>query len=326
MSRRPSRPLRTVALAGAAALTVAGVVMARQRRQRQPPTDATDPSSLAGSTLPEGQAHVVTTADGADLAVLVAGPDDGPTVVLAHCWTGMRAIWAIVARHLVLGGHRVVLYDQRGHGQSTLGDLPPSIEVLAHDLRTVLEAVDARDIVLAGHSMGGMSIQSYAREHPADFAERVRAVVLVATAARVLGRPLPAAAVNRLMADGRAEWTRRGTVGHRLARGALGQQASREHVALTLEGLAATTGTARAGFLVAMASMDLRDAGPTLGQVPTTILVGTRDTLTPPRLGRQLAAGIPGADLHVIPGAGHMLPLESPDRIVDVICATTAPG
>jgi pimeloyl-ACP methyl ester carboxylesterase len=266
---------------------------------------------------------VVTTADGAHLAVTVAGPDDGPTVVLAHCWTGMRAIWATVARRLVLGGHRVVLYDQRGHGQSTTGDLPPAIPMLGDDLRAVLEAIDARDAVLVGHSMGGMTVQSYAVEHPEDFAARARAVVLVATAARTLGRALPVAAVERLMGEGRAEWTRRGAVGRRMARGALGQQARRAHVDLTLEGLASTTGVARAGFLVAMAAMDLRPAGATIGTVPTTILVGTRDTLTPPRVARQLADGIPGARLQVISGAGHMLPLEEPDRILDAIRATT---
>ncbi len=68
-----------------------------------------------------------------------------------------------------------------------------------------------------------------------------------------------------------------------------------------------------------MATMDLRDAGRTLGTVPTRVLVGTRDTLTPPRLARQLAAGIPDADLEVIPGAGHMLPLERPDEIIEAI-------
>lgn len=321
------RRARNVAVAGGVASAVAGVttaaVIANGRRRRRDRIESSNPSGPDGSRLPEGRSLVVTTADGAHLAVLVAGPDDGPTVVLAHCWTGMRAIWATVARRLVLGGHRVVLYDQRGHGQSTGGDLPPAIPLLGDDLRAVLEAVDARDAVLVGHSMGGMTIQSYAVEHPDGFAARARAVVLVATAARTLGRALPVAAVERILGEGRAEWTRRGAVGRRVARGALGQQARRAHVDLTLEGLASTTGVARAGFLVAMAAMDLRGAGATLGTVPTTILVGTRDALTPPRAARQLAAGIPGARLQVISGAGHMLPLEEPDRILDAIRATT---
>jgi non-heme chloroperoxidase len=332
VARRSSHPswvrrARNLALAGGVASAVAGVtaaaVLAQGRKQRRERIEASNPSGPAGSRLPEGRSLVVTTADGAHLAVTVAGPDDGPTVVLAHCWTGMRAIWATVARRLVLGGHRVVLYDQRGHGQSTNSDAALSIAMLGDDLRAVLEAVDARDAVLVGHSMGGMTIQSYAVEHPGDFAARARAVVLVATAARTLGRVVPLAAVERILGEGRAEWTRRGAVGRRVARGALGRQARRAHVDLTLEGLASTTGAARSGFLVAMAAMDLREAGATIGAVPTTILVGTRDVLTPPRVARQLAAGIPGARLQVIGGAGHMLPLEEPDRILDAIRATT---
>jgi pimeloyl-ACP methyl ester carboxylesterase len=307
------------ALVAAGTTTVAALNARTRRRAR---IDGSNPSGPAGSRLPEGRSLVVPTDDGAHLAVTIAGPEDGPTVVLAHCWTGSRAIWATVARRLALGGHRVVLYDQRGHGQSTNSDSLPSIDGLGHDLRTVLEATDATDAVLVGHSMGGMTIQSYAALHPEDFEQRARSVVLVATAARTLGRTVPGRVVHRALGDGRQEWTRRGRVGRALVRGSLGQQARRAHVDLTLETFAATTGVARAGYLVAMAAMDLREGLANI-TVPTTVLVGTRDRLTPVRSGRQLAAAIPDADLVILPGAGHMLPLEAPDRIIDAVRSTS---
>lgn len=310
----PSRRNRNLAIAAGAVAVGALAAAAVARRRR-----AIDPDGEAWPELPEGRPLVVPSTDGAHLAVSVAGPADGPTVVLAHCWGGLRSFWAAVARDLVDDAHRVVVYDQRGHGESTLGDAVLSIEGLGHDLRAVLDAVDAHDAVLVGHSMGGMTIQSYAAEHPDDFGRRVRGVVLVGTAARTLGRAVPAALVDRFLGDGRAEWTRRGAVGRRMVRGAIGERAQRGHIDLTLEGFAAVTGQARAGFLVAMAGMDLRGAGEVMGRVPTRVLVGTRDGLTPPRLGRQLADGIPGAELEVIPGAGHMLPLEVPDRIVAAV-------
>ncbi|HET8618358.1 MAG TPA: alpha/beta fold hydrolase, partial [Acidimicrobiales bacterium] len=81
--------------------------------------------------VPRGRALVVTTDDGARLAVTDAGDRitlGGPApVVLAHCWTGSRAVWAPVARRLVAAGHRVVLYDQRGHGASTAGTAPIAV-------------------------------------------------------------------------------------------------------------------------------------------------------------------------------------------------------
>ena len=64
--------------------------------------------------------------------------------------------------------------------------------------------------------------------------------------------------------------------------------------------------------------MDNRAGLASLG-VPTTVVVGSRDILTPPRLGRGLAAAIPGARLIELPGAGHMLPYEEPDRLAEII-------
>ena len=80
----------------------------------------------------------------------------------------------------------------------------------------------------------------------------------------------------------------------------------------------ATSGAARAGFLVAMSRMDYR---PTLDniQVPTRLLVGTRDALTPPRRARELNDGIRAARLDVLPDYGHMLPLEAPEVLIATI-------
>ncbi|MGV3759960.1 MAG: alpha/beta fold hydrolase, partial [Actinomycetota bacterium] len=183
---------RAVALGGVGTVVAVGAVTAlaaeRPRHHHVWPTE-TDPLGPKGCSLPPGRELVVPTDDGAHLAVTVAGPDDAPTVVLPHCWTGTRETWGAVARRLVLGGHRVVLYDQRGHGRSTAPDgHVPAIDQLGHGLRAVIDATDSTDVLLAGHSMGGMTIQSYAREHPEHFARHVRGAVLVATAARTLGR------------------------------------------------------------------------------------------------------------------------------------------
>ena len=306
------------ALVAGGAATAATFAYYRWERSR-----AGEPWDPEAPGYPDGEQRTVTTPDGATLAVTIAGPADGPLVVLSHCWTGSRALWGPVADRLIEDGCRVVLYDQRGHGGSTDGDQVHSIPMLGDDLRAVLTEIDARDAVLVGHSMGGMSVQSYLTEHPVDFKERVQGVVLVATAAKVLGRAIPAALATRLMGEGALEWSRRGSVGYVMARRSLGRGARRADVELTLDGLARTTGLARAGFLTAMAGMDLH-AGLQAIDVPTAVLVGTRDRLTPPRLARELVSSIPGARLVVLPGAGHMLPLEAPDQIVHAIRAITA--
>ena len=114
---------RTAAILSAAvpAAAVAGVVWWDRRDDHSEPWDPEAPR------FPDGEHRRVATDDGVELAVTVAGPDDAPTVVLSHCWTGSRAIWGPVAERLVADDHRVVLYDQRGHGESTHTTDPPSM-------------------------------------------------------------------------------------------------------------------------------------------------------------------------------------------------------
>jgi non-heme chloroperoxidase len=291
---------------------------------RSRPTWATgeDPCGPEGLTLPAGERLTVATDDGASLDVLLAGPADGPLVVLAHGWTNTKAMWAPVARLLVASGHRVVLYDQRGHGASTLGSEPMRMERLGEDLRTVLIAVGANEVVLAGHSMGGMTIQALATTHP-DLVERyVQGIVLVATAASLgLPRPLPAAAVELVL--GETASARLARLGQRIVWGALGPEIHRPHAEALHREFLATSGAARAGFLVGMTRMDFRKGLASI-VVPTTILVGSHDRLTPPRLARALADGIPGAHLEVVDGAGHMLGIEVPARVADAIAQRAA--
>ncbi|MEX2293459.1 MAG: alpha/beta fold hydrolase [Acidimicrobiales bacterium] len=313
---RPSRrwPRRTLFVAGGS--VVAAATLATWERSR-----GGAPWNPAALGYPDGDTLTVTTSDGAELAVTVAGPSDGPTVVLAHCWMGSRAIWGPVADRLVRAGHRVVLYDQRGHGSSTKGDRELSVAMLGDDLHSVLQSVNARDAVLAGHSMGGMTVQSYANEHPVDFKERTSAVVLVSTAARVAGRARPARSNRGGEPRNAPRWSSQGLLGYGTSRLAFGRLPRRSDVELTQHGLITTPTAIRDGFMAAMATMDLR---PVLGSidVPTTVLVGTRDLLTPPRLARGLAEGIPSAQLVVLPGIGHMVPLEAPDAVVGAIAPT----
>src|SRR3546814_16438389 len=113
------------------------------------------------------------------------------------------------------------------------------------------------------------------------------------------------------MGDQRADWSRRGWVGRATTRRSLGKVARSAHIDATLQGFAETSGAARAGFLHAMAGMDLR-AG--LGDiaVPTTVLVGTHALLTPPRLARQLADAIPGSPLVLLPRPAPIPPPPTP--------------
>jgi pimeloyl-ACP methyl ester carboxylesterase len=227
-------------------------------------------------------------------------------------------VWAPVAAKLVASGHRVIRYDQRGHGASTAGADGFSIERLGDDLREAMEALDVRDAVIAGHSLGGMTAQSFAIRHPDVLRERVRGIVLVSTASGALARTPLARYSRRVVASPWLERAMRAPNGTRLVRGAFGARPQRAAVLATRDQFVTTPPDVRLGVADAFFAMDLRPGLHTIS-VPTVVVVGTRDTMTPVRWAREIANAIPGARLETVKGAGHMLPYEAPDLIVSLI-------
>ncbi len=276
----------------------------------------------AGLTRPDHQ--VVRTGDGAHLAVwdLDGHGADAPVVVLPHCWGCSHEIWLPVARRLrEEHGPRVVLYDQRGHGASTRGTAPLAIDTLGHDLAAVLEATDARDAVLAGHSMGGMTVMSLATHRPAVLKERAKATVLVSTAATTLGdrRSARGTSVARaFISSGVVTRAMQARNGHVFVRGVFGVNPVRAHLDLTRDLFAGCHGRVRGDFLVSMTEMNLLEGIATI-DLPTTVIVGSRDTLTLPKKAHEIVAAISGARLVTLEDRGHMLPLEDPDAVTHEI-------
>jgi non-heme chloroperoxidase len=305
-------------LMGVGLVTTAAAAVVTRRRWRI----ADDACTRHVLEFEGAEVFKVERPDGAVLEGIVAG--SGPTVVLSHCWTGSRATWESVAARLVAAGRQVVLYDHRGHGASTMGPGDPTVEQLGEDLAAVLEAVDARDAVLAGHSMGGMAIQALAITRPDVVAERVTAVVLAGTAGfGVAGGPL-AGPSHLFFGDRRVEWLMASRFGPALCRGAVGRHPRQAHLVATRDAYLSLPTDVRRSFLIALQDMDFR-AGLASVAVPTTVVIGSRDLLTPPRLGRALAAAIPGARLVELPGAGHMLPYEEPDQLAEIILTAPTP-
>ena len=302
--------------AGAAA-AAAGVVIAGRRWAA-----ADDPDAATVLRVPDGTGVRVPTSDGGEISATVAGDadDGGRTFVLVHGWTNDRRIWAPVGRLLVERGHRVVLYDQRGHGSSVAGSDGLTIESIGADMAAVLEHVDARDAIVAGHSMGGMAAQAFAIKHPDVLAERIAAVALVSTACSDLAmsgpahtlapRVLGSSRINRFVSHPR--------LGPVLMRGTLGRTATLTNLRAMQDTFSATEPASRAAFYEAMAEMDLRE-GLAGVDVPVVVVSGTRDTLVAHSNSRRLAEAIDGARFEAVRDAGHMLPLETPEVLADLL-------
>lgn len=152
----------------------------------------------------------VTAADGARVHVEVHGPENAPAVVLAHGWCCSTAFWAAQIRALA-ADHRVIAYDQRGHGRSPANPAYGT-EPLADDLEAVLDATLApgERAVIAGHSMGGMTLMA-AATRPA-VREHAAAVLLTSTGS---ARLVASATVVPMRAGRVRTWLTRRILGSR---------------------------------------------------------------------------------------------------------------
>ena len=134
----------------------------------------TDPSR------PErGSGQMVAGAGETQLYVERHGPADGPVIILTHGWGLDSTIWSYARRDLA-DRFRLLTWDLPGLGRSRLaGEL--TLEVLAENLKAVVALAGERPVVLVGHSIGGMTIQTLARDHPELFGRAVAGVVLINT-------------------------------------------------------------------------------------------------------------------------------------------------
>ncbi|MET8831505.1 alpha/beta hydrolase [Streptomyces sp. NPDC004610] len=265
------------------------------------------------------------SADGARLHVEAHGPEDAPAVVLAHGWTCSTAFWAAQIRALS-ADHRVIAYDQRGHGRSPADPRCGTAE-LADDLEAVLRTAlpPGRRAVVAGHSMGGMTVMAAAGRD--GFRERTAAVLLCSTGS------------GRLVAESTVLPLRPGRLRTALTGRVLGSRAplgpvtpvARAVLKYATMGSAATPAMvdaaarivhacprrARADWSHVLATLDL-DAAVRELRLPVAVMAGVRDRLTPPVHARALAAGLPRCvGLTELPGVGHMTPVEAPDLVTE---------
>ncbi len=312
--RGPALAVRAVTLIAAAAVGAALAAWAEARRIR------TFPDRVALEDLlrePTGDDVVVQRPDGTRLRVRVAGT--GPTVVLAHGIALTLGEWNLVSELLLADGYRVVAFDARGHGQSTIGTQGISAPVMATDLAAVLEATQSTDAILVGHSMGGFLALEAMLELP-SVADRLAGLVLVATFAGDIldGAPLNRAEAPILRRNLLARLGTNPTIGTLFAASFFGPRPSPAMLTAFLHLVMARDDAPLLPLLDAFTTDDLIARLPAI-DVPTVIVCGLADRTTPPRDSRQMAEAIPGARSVWVPGAGHMLPWEAPQAIREAV-------
>jgi pimeloyl-ACP methyl ester carboxylesterase len=294
---------------------------------------------------------VVLAADGVPLHVEIDEPvgrpvgiPDGaavPTVVFCHGYTLSLRCWVFQRRALKAAGYRVVLWDQRGHGQSGAGSKASyEIDQLGLDLHAVISAVVPQGpLILVGHSMGGMTLMALAAQYPELVRDRVLGVAFVATSpggisavswglGRVLGK-----AVHRLgpFAVGQLAG-RQGLVNSVLKAGreveeyfvdlySFASPVPLSIVRLTADMIFKTRMEVISDFMETFDKHDKREALEQFIGVETLVLNGVQDLLTPPQHSEEIVKLIPGAEHVLVNDAGHIIMLEHADVVSEQLLA-----
>jgi len=306
------KPQKLAALGVAGGLIgLAGATMQLRRWSR-------NPNPLAGEPLnfPVGLAATVRVDDGAELAIRRTG--NGAPVLLVHGLTGNRDDWGPVARRLLNDGFEVIAVELRGHGDSSPGADGYGAKRLAADLAQVLSALDLRDVILVGHSMGAMAAMTMTLEHPVVTAERVRKLAVVASSA-TLQEPQVRLGMRLLTVktfDRFAVFDQRLRLGTGLL--AYGRHPSLELIDHLIESTARCPHQVRRQATDALMGFTIANELHRV-EVDTLVIGGTSDRITPLRFSEQMASGIPSARLQVVNGGGHMIMFESADRIAFLV-------
>lgn len=312
------------ALAATAGGIAAGIAVERSllnRRRRVDPEAGEAFGSRRGI-----RARHIARPDGARIFIEEVGPAARRGAVFVHSSAMRTDVWHYQLAGI--GGHRLVFYDLRGHGLSQpKGDNGFTIPVLADDLEAVIDDCGFDEVVVAGHSIGGMIAMEFCRERTALLGSKVKGLVLLNTtyrpAVETVTGGVGLARLERLVrrpldvVGGRAQQLDRlrkvvrpsDAIFWGVAFAAFGPHASARQIDFTYDMLAETKTDILFDLVRSYRDFDVRDIVTGI-TVPALVVAGGDDRITVPAASEYLAEHLPKSELHILEGVGHMTMLE----------------
>ena len=324
---------RAITLAGAAAGLAAGVVAERvavRRRRVHDPESDEEFGSRRGDRI-----RTIDLPDGARIHIEERGPESSSGVVFIHGSALRTDLW-----HYQMSGfegRRLVFYDMRGHGLSQpTGSSEYTVQTLADDLDAVIRDCKLKEVVLVGHSIGGMVALELASSRRDLLGSTIKGVVLVNTTYRPPIETIAGgAALAHVERVTRRPFDMLGSHSKRIDRlrkvikpsdalfwtvsfAAFGPRASAKQVDFTYDMLAETPSDTIFDLFKAYRGFDVKDR---LGAatVPVLIIAGSHDRITVVEASEYLAENLPKAQLEILEECGHMSMLERHDRFNEIL-------
>ena len=231
----------------------------------------------------------------------------GPPVLFLHAFPLSSKMWDAQARALE-GTHQAVRFDARGFGGTPPGDGLLTMERIADDAVALLDHLGISKATVCGLSMGGYAAFALVRRHPA----RLKGLVLADT------RTAPDSAEGKRSRSTQADAVRREgppAIVDGFLQKAVGETTHKERPDVVARVREMILAASARGIVDALAGLAARaDSGPTLREikVPTLVVCGAEDALTPDADSEAIQRAIPGSRLEVIPKAGHLSAVEDP--------------
>ena len=249
-----------------------------------------------------------TRCDDIDVAWFEAGRGD--PLVLIHGLADDHRAWRRALPDLMLR-HRVILYDLRGHGETSLGEPNGTLGQLGRDLVSLLDAIAVARADVAGFSLGGTIAMRAAIDNP----EVVNRLVLVATSSRVGRTAADWYRERKAMVDTDDAWLRQTLDRDTADVYAQSPNELEEGLLIRRQSTADPRGYGNA--CAAMAALNAAPLDPELARIkaPTLIVAADLDQHCPPKAAQIIAAGIRGSRTALITGAGHAIPVERPEEL-----------
>ncbi len=242
-------------------------------------------------------------------AIVFDHAGSGELLVFLHGIGGYRQNWTEQLAAFA-GDFHVVAWDARGYGDSEDYDGPLDFSDFAHDLNRLLDHFETTKVHLAGLSMGGRIAQDFYALYP----ERVKTLILIATHSGF--SDFSAEERQRFVELRRKPLVEEGKepsdIAPTVAKSLIGPHATQAQYERLVASIAALHKESYIKTIEATTSFD-RSRELDKITVPTLLIFGEHDPLTPPTLGRQFADRIKGSEFVVIPKAGHLINIEQPE-------------
>jgi 3-oxoadipate enol-lactonase len=251
--------------------------------------------------------QVKVIVSGAELHYEVAGNVESRPIVLIHGFPFSHEMWQSQVE-LLRSEFRVISYDVRGHGSSAVGDGQYMLEFFVDDLIALLDHLKIDKTTVCGLSMGGYIALRSVERNP----ERFSAMVLCDTSPEADTNEAKLRRAASIMAAKR-EGVK--AFAETLLKTVFAPESLRKRpdaVQTTRRSIESNSSTGICGTLLALASRTETTSSLFQMILPTLILVGELDKLTPPSISQMMQSKLPNSELYIIPGAAHLSNLENP--------------